>query len=388
MRSLRVYGDENAMPAIGAQKTIHHRNKSSPALSTLKGAAKRTAFGDVSNTTNVARPSKDDSVLGTKGNSKLANIAQEIKKPAVLQRPAQRPLSVSELKSLLGVSNVKEPIVKQPLAEIQQAIQPVTQATNTRKIVAKKSTAVFKDVVTVLEEHREAEHEDGTFKAAPVAPVHRELMARQIAKPVEVIAEAQPRHGPNKEVTALHTGTMTSAPAQPSVAQEEARSMRSDGVYIDGNGAIQLYDFDAATEQPEETVDLARYHESTEYNTDVARVQAAQAKLEASQKRKLPLMSEPEEYWDDDAGEAYEEEGYVTARSFKSRTDNTTVLFPKVSLKIKKEIADAKLLIESSKTAEELEDEAWDTTMVAEYGDEIFGYMKDLEVRDWSARLS
>ena len=48
--------------------------------------------------------------------------------------------------------------------------------------------------------------------------------------------------------------------------------------------------------------------------------------------------------------------------------------------KAKKEIAAARELIERSKTAQELEDEAWDTTMVAEYGEEIFQYMKDLEV--------
>ena len=40
----------------------------------------------------------------------------------------------------------------------------------------------------------------------------------------------------------------------------------------------------------------------------------------------------------------------------------------------------AKEIIEGSKTIEELEDEAWDTTMVAEYGDEIFDYMRNLEV--------
>ena len=31
-------------------------------------------------------------------------------------------------------------------------------------------------------------------------------------------------------------------------------------------------------------------------------------------------------------------------------------------------------------TEEELEEEAWDVSMVAEYGDEIFAYMRELEV--------
>ena len=94
-----------------------------------------------------------------------------------------------------------------------------------------------------------------------------------------------------------------------------------------------------------------------------------QPKSEVIQKSMLPPVSEPEEYWEEDAVENYEEEGYVTARSFKSRADSTTgnattVLFPKVTQKTKKEISAAKELIEGSKTIEEIEDEAWDTTMV------------------------
>ena len=55
-------------------------------------------------------------------------------------------------------------------------------------------------------------------------------------------------------------------------------------------------------------------------------------------------------------------------------------MFPKVNKEVKKELAAAKALVESTRTPDETEDEAWDTTMVAEYGDEIFQYMKELEV--------
>jgi G2/mitotic-specific cyclin 3/4 len=48
--------------------------------------------------------------------------------------------------------------------------------------------------------------------------------------------------------------------------------------------------------------------------------------------------------------------------------------------KIKREIAAAKQYVEGSRTAEEIEDDSWDTSMVAEYGDEIFQYMRELEV--------
>lgn len=97
------------------------------------------------------------------------------------------------------------------------------------------------------------------------------------------------------------------------------------------------------------------------------------------------LPSEPEEYWDDEEDENDEDDGYVTARSYRSRSENTTggattVLFPKYNPKARREIAMAKQLVESSRTADDIDDEMWDTSMVAEYGDEIFEYMREMEV--------
>jgi hypothetical protein len=96
-------------------------------------------------------------------------------------------------------------------------------------------------------------------------------------------------------------------------------------------------------------------------------------------------VSEPEEYWEDEEEEIYDEQGYTTAHSYRSRGDNTTggattVLFPKVTKKVEREIAAAKELVERSRTQDEIDDEQWDTSMVAEYGDEIFAYMRELEV--------
>ncbi|KAK3073917.1 hypothetical protein LTS18_014347, partial [Coniosporium uncinatum] len=54
---------------------------------------------------------------------------------------------------------------------------------------------------------------------------------------------------------------------------------------------------------------------------------------------------------------------------------------PKVTVRVERELAAAKQFVESNKVPEDVEDEAWDTSMVAEYGDEIFAYMKQLEDR-------
>lgn len=394
------------MPAAGVQKTLHQRNKSSPALSTmlhaggLKAAAKRTAFGDVSNTANIARPSKDDSALVGKTNFKMPQkpvLLQQDNKPTS-QRTAQRPLSVSGLKNILGnVTNpTTQPLAKQPLAEIQQPTQPVAQASNTRKVLAKKSTAVFKDLTSTQPEHPAQDLQKPPPSNASLAPVHRELPPRQNSNSTHETIEPQLRRAQSKYMDAHEAIPTVPIHSSEVATSEEAPAARSDGVYVDNIGATHLYELNDAIEGLEEAVELAGigvYLPPKTQNgvgsTELDRVldaQLAQARPEPVRKNKLAPVSEPEEYWEEeDAVENYDEEGYVTARSFKSRGENTTegattVLFPKATQKAKREIAAAKDLVEGSKTAEELEDEAWDTTMVAEYGDEIFQYMKDLEV--------
>ncbi|KAB5545602.1 cyclin-like protein [Coniochaeta sp. 2T2.1] len=95
-------------------------------------------------------------------------------------------------------------------------------------------------------------------------------------------------------------------------------------------------------------------------------------------------MTEPDDNWDDEEGDLYDEQGFTTAHSFKSHGDNTTggvttMLAPKVTAKIQKELDIARTIVEATTTEEQLEDEEWDPTMVAEYGEEIFAYMRKLE---------
>ena len=99
-----------------------------------------------------------------------------------------------------------------------------------------------------------------------------------------------------------------------------------------------------------------------------------------------PVAYELEEYWDEDDEEYFEEQGYTTAHSYRSHGDNTTggattVVAPKVTAKIQQELEIAKVIVQNSRTEDEIEEEAWDVSMVAEYGEEIFQYMKALEVR-------
>lgn len=407
-RTLRaIYGDENVISTVGTQKTLHQRNKSSPALSdihqagALKLAAKRTAFGDVSNIANVSRPSKDDSAIGAKGEYSVLEkpiSTQQDKKAPPLLRPAQRPLSVAGLKGLLNnvADSTNLPPVKQPLVDIQQPLQQTSQAANTRKLMTKKSTAVFKDSVATQPQYPAPEVQKPLPSTAPIAPVHRELQPRQQPNESKDPQESQSERQPTQNNKVGQGAAQALAPASTAAqaSSEEPAVLRSDGIYIDEQGQVQFYGLEESVEhveilQPSDKVMLLPV-DVPNPNGKLGQDQVLDAYLpkshpETHRRPTLASVSEPEEYWDDEGEENYDEEGYATARSFKSRGENTTggattLLFPKVNQRTRKEIAAAKELIEGSKTVEELEDEAWDTTMVAEYGEEIFQYMKDLEV--------
>ena len=366
----------------------------------LKVAAKRTAFGDVSNTANVIRPSRDDLAIDAKSEYKVSEKPisfQDDRKPTSFLRPAQRPLSVSGLKGLLnGITHTTSQVpVKQPLVELPQASHLTTQVSNIRK-VTKKSTIVLKDAPFSKIEQPISAAQKPLDSDAPIAPIHREPLAQIPNRIPDENSQSQVKsNGDQSEVQEQRIQEPESI-AQPLVqaSTEEITGLRSDGSYVDEQGRVQAYDYVDPTALAgiiaEEKEIIPAQETGRQVSTTSADIsqhaQPPKPLSEPARRSSLAPVSEPEEYWDEEGEENYDEEGYVTARSFKSRGENTTggattILFPKVNQKVKKEIAIAKDLVEGSKTAEELEDEAWDTTMVAEYGDEIFQYMKDLEVR-------
>ena len=396
------------MPLVApGQKTLHSRNKSSPALSTmanaggLKAVVKRSAFGEISNTINLNRPSRDDSVIPAKSGYEVSEksiMLQQDKKATALSRPAQRPMSVAGIKGpLSNVTNSNTTgATKAVLTEAQQAIQPA----NTRKVLSKRNTTIFKDISATQVENDMSDLQNPMPTKAPGAPVHRDPNSRQKQVPTEVSEGPQPklRRTQSSHVVKAESHTEIAQPSNVLVPSEDHTSFRSDGVYIDDNGNVQICEYTDETDRVETIptyseidngVPLPKEAKVVTHDAYVDHILDKQIEViepEAARKHALPSVSEPEEYWDDEEEEEhYDDEGYVTARSCKSRSDNTTggattVLFPKVNVKVKKELAAAKILIESTRTQEEIEDEAWDTSMVAEYGDEIFQYMKELEV--------
>lgn len=360
----------------------------------LKAAAKRTAFGDVSNTSTLSRPSKDDSALGTKKEynplEKYVPVQYE-KKPTALLRPAQRPLSVSGLKSLLNnvTNSTQQTHSNHALPEVHK---PISQTANLRKLMTKRSNAVFKDRSLPQLDQAEQQSENINSVVAPVAPVHRDLAPRKEAHTKTYLDEPQLD---TREPEISHTSKPEPQgdkplPSSKPESLDEASSVESDGIYIDNDGEIRLYQYSDDTEPLEEPVYEAPA--PTEIKQE-AYIDAAEDFLlqgeretEPAHRHRITSVSEPEEYWEEEEEEeeTYDEEGYVTARSYKSRGENTTngpttLVVPVANQKVKRELAAAKLLIES-KNRDEPDEETWDTTMVAEYGDEIFQYMKELEV--------
>lgn len=397
------------MPTAVPKKTIHQRHKSSPALSSvanaggLKAAAKRTAFGDVSNTANTWRPGKDELITTIKGEGLIEKVAalKADQKTTSLFRPAQRPISVTA-KTL--VDNVLTTFVvappKQPLAENQTSIQ-ADQVAHTRKVLTKRSTATFRDNAGAPIAEVSISDLPNTFGAvAPIPPVHKDLQTQRS----QAFEESGPKLRRTRSKAAANAPPKQTV-VEPSVVEiqsEEPAAVRSDGVYIDDHGEVRLYQFtdevdppqkplliaqDDAVALPPEAVPRPYYYDAKEQSgVDPGLVEVHDMPPRLGRKQQLIPLSEPEEYWDEEEDdENYVEDGYVTALSYRSRGENTTsgattVLFPKANLKTRKELANATALMDAAKAAGELDDETWDTTMVAEYGDEIFQYMRELEV--------
>lgn len=361
----------------------------------LKAAAKRTAFGDVSNTSNLLRPSKDDGAVGTRKDynpSEKYVPALYEKKSTALIRPAQRPLTVSGLKGLLNnVANTNQQT--HPNHALPEVQKPISQTANIRRLMTKSRHAGFKERSLPQLDQAGQQIENNIPAVAPVAPVHRDLASRKEVHTKTFLSEPEidTRETANSHTSKTESEEVEQLPLSQPEILDQTSTAGSDGIYIDNNGEIRLYQYSDDTESLEEPA-----YEDLPASADIkqeAYVDAAENILlqgerepEPVQKHRFTSVSEVEEYWEEEEEEeeTYDEEGYVTARSYKSRGENTTygpttLVVPIVNQKVKRELAAAKLLIES-KNRDEPDDEIRDTTMVAEYGDEIFQYMKELEV--------
>lgn len=381
--------DENIAPSL--KQSLHQRHKSTGALSFnmlgaggLKAGAKRAAFGDVSNTARVLNTAQDDLITMGKNNGS-ENIKPYIQeKTNVLSRPAQRPLS-AVVKNLLGHN--QSAITTTNKVSIIPSINP-SQVARPRAL-SKRTTTIYKDEnsAELVQALQPTNPQTNSIGSAPVPPVHQTLGPRQHkSQPQLKIDQPVLRRTQSKYMADDVSATaneVVPAPFRSDSESEQAREEPSEQTAENSSYDSQPHkapvQLDINTD-PLETEAIAHRHESFD--------------REERQLPVLPLVSEPEEYWEEEEeGEVYDEQGYTTAHSNRSRGENTTggattVMFPKVSGNIERELAAAKFIVDGSRTREEIEDDAWDTSMVAEYGDEIFTYMRELEVSTHRIYLS
>lgn len=100
-----------------------------------------------------------------------------------------------------------------------------------------------------------------------------------------------------------------------------------------------------------------------------------------------PLSTDRRVEIDSSEGENdYDEQGYATAHSgFDNTTGITTIMVPpQLTLRGAAEIQAARIIVEDNRPPDD--EEEWDISMVAEYGEDIFKYMREVEVSKQSYR--
>ena len=363
-------------PAISGAlpgNTLHQRTKSTPAFSTLLQAgavkvANKKVLGEVNSNIRITQAAKDDSVVGTASPGKIN--AQDIMKSAVaatFARPATRPLAPKTISAGNVPIAVASAVSKAPAS----AHIAITEPEPVRKVIAKKSTRVLKDVQPVPQAEAEAK------KPVSTALVHQTLAA---PKPVQPVAQSQ--------VIAAKPVLSSVAVERQEVRKTESVPLRDEPAQrqqaqVKATAGVMVSHLPPGFTSEEEYMNYIDYHTAQyQLQQNVNGLPAAHG-IAPSVRSTQP---QPEQYYDADEEVDYGyEEGYTTARSFGLQGESTggvtTVLAPKLTDKVTQELQAAKYFVEATRPAEDIEDEQWDTSMVAEYGEEIFDYLRGLETR-------
>ncbi|KAK6388419.1 hypothetical protein LTR65_007923 [Meristemomyces frigidus] len=348
------------MNGVAVGKTLHQRNKSTPAFSTLLQAgavkaANKKVLGEVNANIKII---KDDSDIGKASPGKIS-LYEPVKPAAAFARPATRPLAAKSL-SAQNMPTANTTTTQSTTAVTTTIPEPV------RKVVAKKSTKVLKEVPLA------PRPESDLLNQGSTAPVHQSLAAprqavQAVDKPLPPIVGVAI---PHQEVRKTESIPLREEPfARP--------IMKPVPVNVDHNVPAGF-----VSEQEYMTL-LAAQSTTSQIHPQPAAYGIRPVNGHAQYA--LPDQPPPEQFYDIDEEEYYCDDGYTTARSFGLRGESTggvtTILAPKHTDMVQKELEAAKSFVDATRTPEDVEDEQWDTSMVAEYGDEIFGYMRELENR-------
>lgn len=392
MRALQVAsGNENI---LSLQQSLHQRHKSagnlkamSTTTGTLNAAPKRTALGDVSNTAR-SRLVEPIGKEGAKTRAKSVmvpintrDIRVEDKENKVSSKE-NRSGTITTAKGLGQSSKYQSSAAVQHVKPAARGPSKNQQSTGTslaqpplRNKAPKKATAVYNE---------RCEHKKSVgSEASPV-----DDLAIPVAKPAK-----NPRHYKSQPVLRSEQPSLRHTQSKFIIKKDNLiEAEDEDDVDDDATEAAYEDALERLSQDVEESVQDARTEAEQDYRAEIDAALQAQIITEPPRAPRalpdLPVNPDPEEHWDeDDDQDLYDEQGYTTAHSFRSYGDNTTtelttLLAPHVTSNVQRELDMAKAYVLEHQTEEDIEEEAWDVSMVAEYGDEIFAYMKELEVRD------
>ncbi|KAL5889956.1 B-type cyclin [Pyricularia oryzae] len=365
--ALQPSGNENIAPV---KQVLHQRHKSAGNLKTiynpatafpaggLNVAPKRAVFGEMNTNAKSAAqdlPSKKASMAPV-----VSHVGKENSgKPAALQKPAQRS------------SKSYAMLPQQPSAADTHgaALRKATADVLTKPQVTKKTTFVYQDTTAaqllpepnqhMIADHpvilpkpdiiKNPRHYKSQPQLKPNQPVLRRTLSRQFA-----------------EVASLISSALAEEAQDP--PYEDALEEIAD---INGSRGVPINILGDYMEEP--NIEIISHDAIDDYPSE-EHVPAP------------PTAFESEDGWEEEDGDMDDEQGYTTAHSYRSHGENTTgglteLLAPKATARVQQELEQAKAIVEESRTIEEIEEEQWDVSMVAEYGEEIFEYMRELETR-------
>ncbi|KAI5461191.1 cyclin-like protein [Mariannaea sp. PMI_226] len=365
-RPFRPRGAEN-MPHL------HERHKSMGNLSTMassanagfRGAAKRAAFGDVTNVSKPLGHSRDESkVLKAQITNVASNILSTIPvnkengtySKDAFNRPAQRPGS-GFVGSTRTVTETKASEASGKLARMDSQQENRLYVKKDVQIKTSVSSSSSVDNRSLQPRH---------YKSQPQLKQQQPTLRRTQSRQLETVIANESDSEPTEEETAA-------ALVLQEVTNAQTRAAYFDSLYL--------------TTTEEASVDTNREEQVIELSANLPQISDEEAIVPvAYQENHVPAMSEPEE-WDEEDDEDFDDQdqAYTTAHSFRSRDATTsgvtTVVLPRVTARVQRELEEAKIEVEQTRTQDDIEEELWDVSMVAEYGDEIFDYMRELEIK-------
>ncbi|RKF71900.1 G2/mitotic-specific cyclin cig1 [Golovinomyces cichoracearum] len=361
IRIMRAQTDENCVPAAHNKPLLHHRQKSANQVALLpvgrhKATARRTAFGDVSNTAKTLSKSREDSGQIQNNLDKCVKLHE--RKSASCIKQVQKSLPVATNRFPQSNSKTLSEIHNKALSG--KITLPKSQI-SVKRSLSRRETTVHKDI-------EKKNKVQTNYQASRLEPIQG------------VLPTGNEHHS---EYQNIHTKSTQEFQKneQNLPLLEEKRLKDSDNQNISrSNNEKVITSLDKHIHSSAGILNEENRRIDDMLNED------RDLEIDLKEKSYLPPhSSELGEYWEDEE-ESCDNQGHLTSHSFHSFGDNTTsgmttILYPIVTKKIEQELESARKHTEKFRTAEDIGDERWDTSMVAEYADEIFTYMRELETK-------